>query len=61
MQRKDYFKGTKQIICIYIGLRLSIPQSILYSLFNGKTQDLRVLSKLKTEPWDLDFKQEKIL
>lgn len=61
MQRKDYFKGTKQIICIYIGLQLSIPQSILYSLFNGKTQDLRVLSKLKTEPWDLDFKQEKIL
>lgn len=49
----------KQIIYIYIGLCLSISQTILYSVFDGKTQDLTVLSKLKTEPWGSDFEEDK--
>lgn len=47
----------KQIIYIYIGLCLSISQTILYSLFDGKTQDLTVLSKLKAVSGGSEFKR----
>lgn len=48
-------------IYIYIGPGLSISQSISYSLFDAKTQDFSVLPKLKTVPWDLDLKQDKLV
>lgn len=44
---------------LYRTLLIDIPNHF-YSSFDGKTQDLTVLSKFKTVPWGSNFKKDKL-